>query len=252
MLNSILFASAIQYFPQLINVKHRARARASTDYSLNLREVRAGSSRERASPRLAIPPPRGYQDVGFAAIRSGWEGGKDGNCGGTTRLKRIRGARRARAAGKSRGRSKHHRNIAAAVAADSCSLARRFLIGRHQRPTSLSRSFFFFSFSLSLPFVTPSFPPCVAVRPLKVEIDKKEQTLLSANRKYDLKCVTFGSRPPAKLSWYLEDKKLINHTEQVRLYPRRSNDTYITRARARVIGIGHRKTDTRHKGRNVS
>lgn len=58
-----------------------------------------------------------------------------------------------------------------------------------------------------------SFP--VSVRPLSVTILSSEHAPLSANRKYDINCMTVGSRPPAKLSWYMDGRKLTNHTEKV-------------------------------------
>ncbi|KAH0952303.1 hypothetical protein HN011_005635, partial [Eciton burchellii] len=52
-------------------------------------------------------------------------------------------------------------------------------------------------------------------RPLSVTILSSEHAPLSANRKYDINCMTVGSRPPAKLSWYLDGKRLTNHTDKV-------------------------------------
>ncbi|XP_067208142.1 synaptogenesis protein syg-1 isoform X3 [Linepithema humile] len=53
------------------------------------------------------------------------------------------------------------------------------------------------------------------LRPLSVTILSNEQAPLSANRKYDINCMTIGSRPAAELSWYMEGKKLTNHTDEV-------------------------------------
>ncbi|XP_011350473.1 nephrin isoform X1 [Ooceraea biroi] len=53
------------------------------------------------------------------------------------------------------------------------------------------------------------------LRPLSVTILSNEHTPLSANRKYDISCMTVGSRPPAKLSWYMDGQKLLNHTDQI-------------------------------------
>lgn len=39
---------------------------------------------------------------------------------------------------------------------------------------------------------------------------------LSADRKYELVCQTVGSRPPAKITWWLDNKKLEDSTEKVR------------------------------------
>ncbi|XP_025835204.1 synaptogenesis protein syg-2 [Agrilus planipennis] len=46
-------------------------------------------------------------------------------------------------------------------------------------------------------------------RPLKVEILSSNQPY-SADRKYDIQCQTFGSRPPAKISWWLERQQLLD------------------------------------------
>lgn len=59
-------------------------------------------------------------------------------------------------------------------------------------------------------------PPRVSVRPLSVMILSSEHAPLSANRKYDINCMTFGSRPPAELSWYMDGKRLDNYTNKVR------------------------------------
>ncbi|XP_011639575.1 nephrin, partial [Pogonomyrmex barbatus] len=53
------------------------------------------------------------------------------------------------------------------------------------------------------------------LRPLSVTILSSEHAPLSANRKYDINCMTVGSRPPARLSWYMDGKKLTNHTDKV-------------------------------------
>lgn len=57
-----------------------------------------------------------------------------------------------------------------------------------------------------------------SVRPLKVEILNSNNPF-SADRKYEIPCQTFGSRPPADISWWLDGKQLIppryNHTQQV-------------------------------------
>ncbi|XP_014470591.1 PREDICTED: hemicentin-1-like isoform X2 [Dinoponera quadriceps] len=53
------------------------------------------------------------------------------------------------------------------------------------------------------------------LKPLSVTILSSEHAPLSANRKYDINCMTVGSRPPAKLSWYMDGNKLTNHTEKV-------------------------------------
>ncbi|XP_070156346.1 nephrin isoform X4 [Polyergus mexicanus] len=53
------------------------------------------------------------------------------------------------------------------------------------------------------------------LRPLSVMILSSEHAPLSANRKYDIICTTIGSRPPAELSWYMDGKRLDNHTNKV-------------------------------------
>ncbi|XP_066594122.1 nephrin-like isoform X2 [Prorops nasuta] len=53
------------------------------------------------------------------------------------------------------------------------------------------------------------------LKPLNVTILSSEHAPLSEGRKYDVNCMTVGSRPPAKLSWYMEGKKLENYTEKV-------------------------------------
>ncbi|KAG7202911.1 hypothetical protein KM043_010052 [Ampulex compressa] len=53
------------------------------------------------------------------------------------------------------------------------------------------------------------------LKPLSVTILSSEHAPLSADRKYEINCMTFGSRPPAKLSWYMDGKKLNNYTEKV-------------------------------------
>ncbi|KAI4487693.1 hypothetical protein M0802_011920, partial [Mischocyttarus mexicanus] len=53
------------------------------------------------------------------------------------------------------------------------------------------------------------------LRPLSVNILSNEQTTISAERKYNISCITVGSRPPAKLHWYMGDQKMTNYTEKV-------------------------------------
>ncbi|KAK0081257.1 hypothetical protein PV325_012504 [Microctonus aethiopoides] len=52
------------------------------------------------------------------------------------------------------------------------------------------------------------------VRPLSVSILSSEHAPLSADRKYEINCMTVGSRPPANLSWYMEGKLLTNYTQK--------------------------------------
>ncbi|KAK9301229.1 hypothetical protein QLX08_006314 [Tetragonisca angustula] len=55
----------------------------------------------------------------------------------------------------------------------------------------------------------------IHLKPLSVTILSSEHAPLSAGRKYDINCMTVGSRPPAKLSWYMDGRKLNNYTEKV-------------------------------------
>lgn len=52
------------------------------------------------------------------------------------------------------------------------------------------------------------------VRPLTVEILFNNQPL-SADRRYEIECQAIGSRPPAKISWWLGDIELPNHFPKV-------------------------------------
>lgn len=58
----------------------------------------------------------------------------------------------------------------------------------------------------------------VTVRPMKVEILTSNQPL-SADRKYELPCQAYGSRPPAKITWWMDSKELLpitfNQTQEV-------------------------------------
>lgn len=53
------------------------------------------------------------------------------------------------------------------------------------------------------------------LRPLSVTILSSDHAPLSANRKYDINCITVGSRPPARLSWWMDGQQLPNHTDKV-------------------------------------
>lgn len=57
-----------------------------------------------------------------------------------------------------------------------------------------------------------------SVRPLQVEILNSNNPF-SADKKYDIPCQTFGARPPAQISWWLNEKPLLppvyNHTQTV-------------------------------------
>lgn len=45
-----------------------------------------------------------------------------------------------------------------------------------------------------------------------------EHAPLSANRTYSINCITYGSRPSAEISWWMDGKELTNHTDMVSLY----------------------------------
>ncbi|KAJ8957725.1 hypothetical protein NQ318_017622 [Aromia moschata] len=49
----------------------------------------------------------------------------------------------------------------------------------------------------------------IVVRPLTVEILSSNNPL-SADRKYEIPCQTFGSRPPAKITWIMDGKELLS------------------------------------------
>ncbi|XP_017882314.1 synaptogenesis protein syg-2-like [Ceratina calcarata] len=53
------------------------------------------------------------------------------------------------------------------------------------------------------------------LKPLSVTILSSEHAPLSADRKYEINCMTVGSRPPANLSWYMDGRKLTNYTEKI-------------------------------------
>lgn len=66
----------------------------------------------------------------------------------------------------------------------------------------------FFSFSL-LYLVN------MIVRPLVVEITFNNQPL-SADRNYDIECQAIGSRPPAKITWWLSGEEVEGRSQTVR------------------------------------
>lgn len=47
-----------------------------------------------------------------------------------------------------------------------------------------------------------------SVRPLLVEILSSNNPF-SADRLYEIPCQTYGSRPPAKIMWFIENKELL-------------------------------------------
>lgn len=55
------------------------------------------------------------------------------------------------------------------------------------------------------------------VRPLSVEILFNNQPL-SSDRNYQIECEAVGSRPPAKITWWMGGIELTGHTQKVRAY----------------------------------
>ena len=53
-----------------------------------------------------------------------------------------------------------------------------------------------------------------AVLPLYVHIDSVKDAL-SAERVYDIHCITFGSRPSALVTWWIGKSQLLDHSSQV-------------------------------------
>ena len=58
------------------------------------------------------------------------------------------------------------------------------------------------------------FTAFLSVLPLFVHI-KTARAALSAERVYDIHCVTFGSRPSALVSWWLGSTQLLDHSTSV-------------------------------------
>ena len=54
----------------------------------------------------------------------------------------------------------------------------------------------------------------LSVLPLFVHI-KTARSALSAERVYDIHCITFGSRPSALVSWWLGNTQLLDHSTSV-------------------------------------
>nr|XP_033337849.1 neural cell adhesion molecule 1-B-like isoform X2 [Megalopta genalis] len=65
------------------------------------------------------------------------------------------------------------------------------------------------------------------LKPLNVTISSNEHAPLSADRKYEIVCLTVGSRPPAKLSWFMDGRVLTNHTEEISEDGNRTSSTLI-------------------------
>ena len=55
----------------------------------------------------------------------------------------------------------------------------------------------------------------VSVLPLFVHI-KSDRESLSAEHVYDIHCITYGSRPPSLITWWLGTIQLLDHSSQVR------------------------------------
>ncbi|KAF7991967.1 hypothetical protein HCN44_010768 [Aphidius gifuensis] len=68
--------------------------------------------------------------------------------------------------------------------------------------------------NISLP-VSASVSIDMHLRPMSVSILSSADAPLSADRKYDINCMTVGSRPPAQISWYMDGKMLKNFTQKV-------------------------------------
>ncbi|XP_017102214.2 protein turtle homolog B [Drosophila bipectinata] len=52
------------------------------------------------------------------------------------------------------------------------------------------------------------------LRPLLVEISFNNQPM-SADRKYEIECQAIGSRPPAKITWWMGNQELLGHSQKV-------------------------------------
>ncbi|XP_048509194.1 synaptogenesis protein syg-2 isoform X2 [Athalia rosae] len=94
--------------------------------------------------------------------------------------------------------------------------------------TSLSRADLHAEFTCQALNNNISQPVSASVRiemhltPMSVQMLVSDLAPLSAERKYTIKCMTFGSRPPAKITWFLDGKSLENYSEKI------SQDTNMT------------------------
>ncbi|GIX88045.1 uncharacterized protein CDAR_291901 [Caerostris darwini] len=50
------------------------------------------------------------------------------------------------------------------------------------------------------------------VKPLDVSVSPK-RTSLTSGRKVEVRCYSGGSRPPSRMSWFLDNEPLSNHTD---------------------------------------
>ena len=64
-----------------------------------------------------------------------------------------------------------------------------------------------------------------SVLPLYVHI-KTIRNALSAERVYDIHCVTYGSRPSALVTWWLGTTQLLDHSSQVRKFTVAAKNVY--------------------------
>ncbi|XP_046751044.1 synaptogenesis protein syg-2-like [Diprion similis] len=53
------------------------------------------------------------------------------------------------------------------------------------------------------------------LKPMSVQMLVSDLAPLSAEKKYSINCMTYGSRPPAKTTWYLNGKSLDNYSEKI-------------------------------------
>ena len=58
--------------------------------------------------------------------------------------------------------------------------------------------------------------PVFPVRPLTVEMLGSSLSSMSSEQNYDLMCRTYGSRPPANISWWIGSTRLDGHKHTVR------------------------------------
>ena len=69
----------------------------------------------------------------------------------------------------------------------------------------------------------------ISVLPLYVHIDSAKDPL-SAERVYDIHCITFGSRPSALVTWWIGTSQLLDHSSQV-------CSSYVTYSNSIKLGI---------------
>lgn len=64
-----------------------------------------------------------------------------------------------------------------------------------------------------------------AVSPLEVTILGKSSRI-TAGKKYDLMCQSIGSRPPAHITWWLDERRLESTKETVRVSKIKKNKQF--------------------------